>query len=195
MNSWHSFVLTVLMQVTAITVVAAIAMICLRRWAAWGHAIGVLSLLFVLVSPVLAVLLPRASWLERSNPPVLQNESSLISPPRVERPAPQRLRLPTRIWKVKCLWSRSGKWPHPKMRISPTYSEVADVHVDESKQSSLWRYCQRRSQYMAQRCFNLFGLVWVIGVVMLCRQFLAMQSQIRYLASSVQPMLDQSASC
>ena len=63
MNAWHSFELTVLLQVTAITLGAAIALGLARRRAALRHAMGVVALAMVLASPALALLLPKTFWL------------------------------------------------------------------------------------------------------------------------------------
>ena len=63
MNSWHSYSLVIISQVTALTIVASLAIACFPRRPALRHAIGTLALSFVLLSPLLSLLLPRSFWL------------------------------------------------------------------------------------------------------------------------------------
>ena len=82
MNAWHGFALTMLVQVTALTVVAAIATgprACSR--AALRHAIGVMTLSLVLASPALALLLPRTFWMGG-----VARLAQADEPPRIDRP-------------------------------------------------------------------------------------------------------------
>jgi beta-lactamase regulating signal transducer with metallopeptidase domain/5-hydroxyisourate hydrolase-like protein (transthyretin family) len=164
MSSWHSFVLTVLVQVTAITVVASVAMAFSRLRAALRHTIGVLALIFVFASPILVALLPRANWLSRSEPQARQDDSSLIGPVAVARTESQPIRTAT---------AASVATP---IRIKP---------ARESSPPGRWTVFVKadRATWLA-RCFNFVGLFWVVGIVVLSRRFFVAQRQLWRMATS-----------
>ena len=89
MTSLQAFVVTVIGQVTVISVAAILLMTCSWRSAARRHAIGLLALVLVLSSPLLVLALPQTDvWRTRSqlefaesqgDPMLIERESDLAS--------------------------------------------------------------------------------------------------------------------
>jgi hypothetical protein len=84
MSTFHAFEVATIVQCTVCSTVALAMIGSARRHAAWRHAIGVSGLLLVLVSPLLAAILPRAPWLSRGEPRTNTTRSAAIA----SRPEP-----------------------------------------------------------------------------------------------------------
>jgi beta-lactamase regulating signal transducer with metallopeptidase domain len=189
MNSWHSFGLTVLGQVTAITVVAAIAMAFAQRRAAARHAIGVVALIFLLASPMLTLLLPRARWLGGSESRAQHSDSGLVGAARMrsgESP-PIQITPAAGIEREDAAELSTGPIPTQPGTGSATPRRI-NAPADEGKQLSPWtELVNTELATWLARGFTLIGSVWAVGVAILCRLFLSRRRQIRFLAMSLQP--------
>ncbi len=188
MNAFHSFGLTVLGQVTAITFVAAIAIALAGRRAAARHAIAVVALAFILASPVLAMLLPRARWLGSSALLDEHVESSPASRPRVLSPKspPDTAAAAAEIERDRAADVPPESVPiQPRTR--PTTSGSLDFAATESKNHGGWNdfISADRATWLA-RCLTVFGCAWAVGVGILFWRFVARRRQIRCLAASLE---------
>jgi beta-lactamase regulating signal transducer with metallopeptidase domain len=167
MNAWHSFELTVLLQVTAITLAAAIAICLARRRAALRDAFGVVALAFILASPALALLLPKTFWLgggaasaaldrpnaDRDHEPQIATEA-IAAPSNLPTEPPNQLPATT----------AASMPPSP-----PSAPAAAD-----------------RAVWLA-RCLTLASSVWAGGIVLLCLRFFVVRRRLRFFAGSIEP--------
>jgi beta-lactamase regulating signal transducer with metallopeptidase domain/5-hydroxyisourate hydrolase-like protein (transthyretin family) len=186
MNSFHSFGLTVLGQVTAITFVAAIAIA--GRRAAARHAIAVVALAFILASPVLAMLLPRARWLGSSASLDEHGESHPASRPPILNPKspPDDVAAAAGIER-----NRAADVPPESVpirpRTRPATSGSMDFATAESKNHDGWNdfISADRATWLA-RCLTVFGCAWAVGAGILFWRYVARRRQIRCLAASLE---------
>lgn len=170
MNAWYSLSLTVLVQVTAITLGAAIAMSVARRRAALCHAIGVVALAFVLASPALALVLPRSIWLggvpanAASAAPARSPDAAIMDRDEQAELTGETVVAPADMW--------AEDSSQPPAAIDPAALPVAvaaDQHV--------W----------LTKIFAVAAGIWAAGVVVLCWRSLSVRRYLRLLASSVEP--------
>lgn len=75
MSFWHMLGLTIFVQLTVIWLIAALLLSVARGRSSARHAIGVVSLLLVLVSPISGLLLPKAMlWSKHERPQASRRE-------------------------------------------------------------------------------------------------------------------------
>ncbi len=188
MNSWQSFVVALFGQVTAITLVAAIAMWLAGRRSATRHAIGVVALGFLLASPLFAALLPRARWLAISAStakhaePSLASQSPLLSPEMAQNAARNSRRIGGDV---------AADVPTDSVAIHPATRPQAQPPMNltspETKGSSgsIDNFGADVGTWLG-RCLTIFVCAWAAGITILCWRHLARRRQIRCLAASLE---------
>lgn len=151
MNPWHAFGTTVIMQLTAITLIAALLMHCASGRSSTRHAIGVVSLFLILGSPIAVLLLPNTTrWNEVGWPDTSRPESADSS--AEDQP---RLRLTEQPPAVL---------PQPA-RLADDRETIAEmVRLDlPLAQPSEGFAADRRA--LAATLLNVMGCLWGVGVI------------------------------
>ena len=175
MNAWYSLESTILLQVTAITLGAAIALGIARRRAALRHAIGVVALAMVLASPALALLLPRATWLGGV---AAGGAAPLAAPDHSAAEAighrGQELEL-----------SAESIVAQPEIPVDDTKQRRATTAPSApiNRPAAL---ADNRAVWLA-RGLALASSIWAVGAVVLCLRFVAVRRQLRFFAESIEP--------
>jgi beta-lactamase regulating signal transducer with metallopeptidase domain len=186
MNAGHAFAWMILLQVTAITACAAVALGIARRQAALRHAMGVLALGFVLASPAFSLLLPRPAWLA----PIAQNNASA---PAVAKTASREKLSLTKLVDAGIVDGLDAR----KLMTDPSSVPLANVPDDSVNQHATVdpidapnhpaRSTADERLAWLHRGFLLAVCIWVGGVVILCLRYIGTQRHLRSLTASVQP--------
>ena len=173
MNAVHGFVLTLFFQITAITAIALLALQILRGSAPLRYALAVTAMYFLLVSPVLTLILPRASWFAGFSSRVAPNNSAPIEisdlagadltshPKAADAMGNRRIEVaPAAI--------AGGLWATNPQVSSPTISP--DTVERQAQSGFAWARLSDWPTWWG-RIMNLACGMWLVGVVVLARRF------------------------
>ncbi len=171
MNAWHVFGIAVVLQVTAISLIACLSMALLQRWAPLRHAAGVVALTFVLASPITAQLLPEPTWLKSLRSPaatadLMENRASLRAITEL-RPSPV-------IATTKPHLHANDPVDDVGSRSPSAAKAVRDTPAEPSKLGGRRKFLDIDWKAWSPWVCNTVGAAWLVGVlVFTCRHFIA----------------------
>lgn len=181
MNAMHSFAPMVLVQVTVVTAIAALAMGLARRKAALRHTIGALALTFVLASPALALWLPQAAWFGTVSDNHRADAVPEVRPGNVSVGSD----------KHESLKPNSQRFPTPEPISTPSEITVdvqdagRDTHATSDPGTALVATPEPWPAQWLQRVIVLAVWLWAAGVVVLGLRLVRAWRHLRGLAASI----------
>lgn len=186
MNDWQFIVVMLVAQVTVITAVAALVMALVGPRPALRHGIGTAALALLLFSPMLALCLPRPTWLaaaSRVDDPAASAEA-LQQNPRVDRAVAKPRVDETPIADAALPVSAHAHDPtgvtatlDPLSPATATVTESATPTTEPTPPRSNWR----------ESAAMWGAAAWAAGVVFLFARFLRAQRRLHSLAKTVVP--------
>ncbi len=185
MNSSLEFCLAVLGQVTAISFVAVLLMLLSRFNAATRHAVGLLGLVLVLTSPLLAWMLPQTAW-RRSEPQLDLPAGS---------PQGQLESIAARQWQP-VLNDRESDVPAAEqaesslIAASSMATSVASPRTDRNSENNRAKFFGSNGKTSLSWLLHLAGAVWLAGSVVLASRWLWQLCRLRWLVRSLSIYLE-----
>ncbi len=188
MNSWQGFVITLIVQITAVTAIALLALQFLRRSAPLRYALAATALLFLLASPALTLILPRAIWFKDASSRAAPNGTTAVEMNHI-----QTTDMPLRP--TLSAATDNGNpvvAPHVIANQVPTMHEqaaspvIVQSLVEQTADSGFAPLLVADWPTWRSRVINLACGVWLVGVAVMIRRFLLARRQLRSLAASVQ---------
>jgi beta-lactamase regulating signal transducer with metallopeptidase domain len=167
MNSIQAFVLVVIGQVTVICFTAVLLVLILPRNAATRHSVGFAGLVLVLLSPLLAEILPASVW-QRLNAPTDAASSSLATSGLRQRTPVAEEHRPyesdTNTFVDAATWAKSSAQEtqaNGDEAASKSSSRHDITNVNPSVKPLGW------GKASLSGVLNLAGVVWIVGTVAL----------------------------
>lgn len=188
MNAWHGFALTVVAQITAITLVAGAAMVCMRRQAAVRHAVGVVALGFVLASPLVTLGLPRGVWFSRGT--VADGATASVAT-EAEAAVVRETQPAVAAAKMDVIEEVANDLPRPI--VKPVVSDAVPRSAPLAEPSSAalpaategwWKWFSADGETWLLRALNIAAAVWLVGSIVAARRLLARRKVIHQLRDS-----------
>ncbi len=177
MSLSQSIAAAVFVQVTVITLIALVAMHWARQKAALRHAIGVVALVLILISPAFSAWLPRGFWLPGGR------ETTGVS---VVQPTPQMAAPAARDMtrgEADDEGAIRAEVP-PPVGIPEASSKPPITWPDERPARAVAMASAGYSDWI-DRAFMLAACVWAGGILVIAVRFFSVRRQIRSLARSV----------
>ncbi len=184
MNAWQSFGIAVLVQVTAISLIACLAMMFLQRWAPLRHAMGVAALMLVLASPLVALLLPEPDWLSglQATSPI----EDFVDEDALPSPTPDQRSLPVAT-KPKIARDEGLETSGERMEMRSATDVVPAAPVEAARRPHRWAFADVDRNTWLTWVGNAAGAVWLVGLVLFTRRHVVARRQLRELVASAQP--------
>jgi beta-lactamase regulating signal transducer with metallopeptidase domain len=184
MSSIHQFCLIAIGQVTAITCVATLLIVLFRKSATGRHSAGLLALVLILSSPLLAGCLPAANWWGLpATAPVPASASVIVDSGHVLGQSSSNL------------LATGRHAPGAKEQITPSPAELISSPVISSavgSQSSSSEFKPGESSgtvvsssLVLSLVLNLFLFVWIAGASVCLSRWMWKRWQLRWLMRSL----------
>jgi beta-lactamase regulating signal transducer with metallopeptidase domain len=187
MTPLHEFGIIIFAQVTVTTLIAALLSAAAYRHATARHTIGTAALLLVLVSPVLALTLPRpAWWAVLTSRPHSEQSPALAADSPVP---PGQVTVGTIEGAAPLVWDESEPRPERLAATGEAHSaahQAVQVMNVSTPASARHPAPNRNAKIWLARSLNIAGGLWALGIVILACRAMRSQRQLRRLRISIE---------
>jgi beta-lactamase regulating signal transducer with metallopeptidase domain len=195
MTPLHEFCIIIVAQVTVTTFIAALLCAAAYRHATTRHTIGIVALLLVLASPVLALTLPRPTWWTLLTSRPHSEQSSL---PVSDSPMPPgRVTVAAVDGPSQLPWDDSESHPErlPSTGVARSAALQAVQATNAPTPAGVEHPAPNRSaKIWLARSLNIAGGLWAIGIVILACRAMWSRRQLRRLRISIEACSTDAAS-